>query len=105
MIYRDQKIRWGSYMKKWIEQLQYRWNGPVIETEDARLAGELRTAREEWIVATEQLNYVLDHDQIDYAIYALEAKEKRYEMLLRQAKKARLNLKDEKTGKVWEGSS
>lgn len=42
-----------------------------------------------------RLDYVADADQIDYAIYSLEAAEKRYEMLLRQAKHMRLSLRGE----------
>jgi hypothetical protein len=88
-------------MKKWINGLNKRWIKPMIASEDVLLAVELKKAREDWIIASQQINYVLEHDQIDYAIYALEAKEKRYEMLIRQAKRAHLNLMDKRTGKVW----
>lgn len=47
---------------------------------------EIRRAHGDWMAAHLKLDWVLEKDQIDYAIYALEAAEKRYEMLLRQAK-------------------
>ncbi len=47
---------------------------------------EIRKAHLEWTTAQQRLEWVVEKDQIDYAIYALEAAEKRYVMLLRQAK-------------------
>lgn len=47
---------------------------------------EVRKAHTDWLAAHQKLNWAMEKDQIDYAIYALEAAEKRYEMLLRQAK-------------------
>lgn len=47
---------------------------------------EIRKAHLEWTTAHQRLEWVVEKDQIDYAIYALEAAEKRYVMLLRQAK-------------------
>ena len=47
---------------------------------------EIRKAHADWKAAYMKLNWVLEKDQIDCAIYALEAAEKRYEMLVRQAK-------------------
>ncbi|MDF2926038.1 MAG: hypothetical protein K0R57_4952 [Paenibacillaceae bacterium] len=48
---------------------------------------ELQKAHTEWQAAHQRLDWAMEKDQIDYAIYALEAAEKRYVMLLRQAKK------------------
>lgn len=47
---------------------------------------EVRKAHSDWAAAYQKLNWATERDQIDYAIYALEAAEKRYEMLLRRAK-------------------
>lgn len=66
------------------------------------LIQEIEKAKREWAVAYAKLDYAVDHDQIDYAIYALEAAEKRYEMLLRSAKKERLSLRNETTGQILE---
>jgi|GEM_PF-2862565 len=54
--------------------------------ETEKLLTELREAHIEWKCAQQRLDYVRDVDEIDYAIFALEAAEKRYSMLLRQAK-------------------
>jgi len=68
--------------------------------EACRLIREIEKARREWAIAQQKLDYVAEPDQIDYAIYCLEAAEKRYEMLLRQAKKAKLSLLDPDTGRI-----
>jgi Protein of unknown function (DUF2508). len=51
------------------------------------LIRDIREAHRDWINAHRHFEYAAGFDQIDYAIYAIEAAEKRYEMLLRQAKK------------------
>ncbi|MDP5276844.1 DUF2508 family protein [Chengkuizengella axinellae] len=48
---------------------------------------EINRAKHDWIAAEKKFNYAVDKDQIDFAIFSLEAAEKRYEMLLKQAKK------------------
>jgi hypothetical protein len=53
---------------------------------------EIEKAKSDWISAQLKLDHVIEHDQIDYAIYSLEAAEKRYEMLIRQAKRMKLHL-------------
>lgn len=78
-----------------------------LETEDPflqkqQLLEELKEAKKNWQIARMKLDYVSDQDQIDYAIYALEAAEKRYEMLLRHAKKINLRAIDERTGRWME---
>lgn len=48
---------------------------------------EIRTAHWDWVSAQARLDWVTEKDEIDYAIVALDAAEKRYGMLLRQAKR------------------
>jgi hypothetical protein len=50
---------------------------------------DIKQAHKEWVLAQIQLDWALEKDQIDYAVYALEAAEKRYEMLLRLAKQTK----------------
>lgn len=64
-----------------------------LEKSKLLLFEELKEAKRDWINAGNKLDYVHEHDQVDYAIYALEAAERRYEMLLRKAKQ--LNLRAE----------
>ncbi len=89
-------------MKKWVEQFRVRKQSAVVSDENLALIEEIQQARERWTVANEQLNYVMEQDQIDYAIYALEAAEKKYDMLLRQAKKQKLNVLNEMSREVME---
>lgn len=49
---------------------------------------EIQEAHRDWMNAQQHFEYALGKDQVDYAIFAIEAAEKRYEMLLRQAKVA-----------------
>ncbi len=62
-----------------------------IHHEKENLLADIRKALTEWQIAQKRLDYIVEHDQVDYAIYALEAAEKRYEMLLRHAKKINLS--------------
>lgn len=74
-----------------------RWTGPLQRkpVEEARteisdeLVAEIWKAHQDWVVARQKLDYAKSHDQIDYAVYIIEAAEKRYDMLLRQAKQQR----------------
>jgi len=62
------------------EQTETRLREEQEMTEDVRRAeGELR-------VALWQFNEALGQDHVDYAIYSLEAAEKKLDMLLRKAK-------------------
>lgn len=58
------------------------------------LLQEIRKAHLDWQVAQHRLDYALEKEEIDYAIYALEAAEKRYEMLIKSAKREKLSLID-----------
>ncbi len=59
---------------------------PPAGNEHEALLRELRIAHREWACAQHRLDHVLGDDEIDYAIFALETAEKRYGMLLKQAK-------------------
>ncbi|QHT58884.1 YaaL family protein [Paenibacillus lycopersici] len=55
--------------------------------EQLALIDEINTAKREWENAQRFFEYAADSDQIDYAIYAISSAEKRYEMLIRKAKR------------------
>jgi len=54
--------------------------------ERRRLLEEVRRAQLEWTLAQWRFHDAIGYDQVDYAIYSLEAAEKKYGMLLRKAK-------------------
>jgi len=54
--------------------------------ERRRLLEEIRRAHLEWSLAQWRFHDAMGYDQVDYAIYSLEAAEKKYGMLLRKAK-------------------
>src|SRR5690625_1047772 len=51
--------------------------------EEDRLLNNLEIAKQEWHAARTRLDQVTAEAEIDYAIYAYEAAQKRYELLLR----------------------
>lgn len=55
--------------------------------EKVLLFHEIRRAHWDWVSAQARLDWVIEKEEIDYAIVALDAAEKRYGMLLRQAKR------------------
>lgn len=67
------------------------------------LLEEIRVAQAEWQHALYRLDYASGQDEIDYAIFALEAAEKRYEMLLRSAKQLNLHVLHVGLGRAAEG--
>jgi hypothetical protein len=80
-------MQWNamSFIKK---SLQARYNAKsALEAKDkCALIEEIGVARKQWAEAQARLDWAVGKDHIDYSIYALEAAEKRYEMLLRLAK-------------------
>ncbi|WP_138756155.1 DUF2508 family protein [Paenibacillus sinopodophylli] len=53
-----------------------------------KLRLEIAEAHREWESANRFFDYAVGNDQIDYAIHCIITAEKRYEMLLRTAKRA-----------------
>lgn len=73
-----------GWFKRWLEK---RNNPKVADKEkDDVLIEELWRAHKDWMVAQRKLDFAIDKDEIDYAIYITEAAERRYDMLIRQAK-------------------
>ncbi|WP_240415456.1 DUF2508 family protein [Paenibacillus periandrae] len=66
----------------------------LLNSEKIQLLQEIEKARLEWLTAQHRLDIVIEHDQIDYAIYALEASQKRLDMLFKQAKRMNLSAWD-----------
>lgn len=60
---------------------------PAATVELERLRKEIAEAHRDWLHAQHHFENAIGADQIDYAIYAVETAQKRYEMLLRQAKR------------------
>lgn len=76
----DMLQRWSFMRTKGREQVE-------AEHETEELLKEIQEAKQDWINAKRHFEYAEGQDQIDYAIFAIEAAEKRYEMLLRHAKR------------------
>jgi hypothetical protein len=63
-----------------------RGSATVESVERIRLIEDVRTAEKEWSLAEWRFQHALGEDHVDYAIYCLEAAEKKLDMLLRNAK-------------------
>ncbi|WP_274648522.1 DUF2508 family protein [Paenibacillus humicola] len=61
-------------------------NAAEENEEMMRLYEEIGQAKRDWENARRHFEYAMGKDQVDYAVFAIEAAEKRYEMLLRKAK-------------------
>ncbi|GIO14634.1 hypothetical protein J19TS2_41890 [Cohnella xylanilytica] len=58
----------------------------LLGTEKARLVREIREAERECAVARGRFEEAVEFDQVDYAVYSLEAAEKKLDILIRKAK-------------------
>lgn len=86
-------------MKQWIIKLwkkKERDREEALQNDRLLLVQEIRKAHMEWETAQRRFDYVVEKEQIDYAVFALEAAEKRFEMLIKQAKTMRIT-----AGEVW----
>ena len=78
-----------SLSRVWRKKVNSYWK----EEQEKRLQiyQDVLRAHAEWETAQMYFEYAVEHDQIDYAIYMLEAAERKYQIQLRQAKKIKLN--------------
>jgi hypothetical protein len=77
--------KWRHFYTKWFDSSDRQ--ARILDLKDRRsLVDEIAMARIEWSEAQDRLDWAMGKDHIDYSIFALEAAEKRYEMLLRLAK-------------------
>jgi len=81
----DFKVEQTVKRKKVVKEVEDKKVEPS-EAELNELQEELRLSKRDWDNAIRHFDYALGKDQIDYAIFAIGAAEKRYEMLLRKAK-------------------
>jgi hypothetical protein len=86
------KIKWTGIQtdKKFAEQTQ----SDALIKDKQLLLQEIREAHRNWVCAQAKFELALGVDQIDYAIIMLEATEKRYSILLKQAKELQFNTAD-----------
>ncbi|MBB6735862.1 DUF2508 family protein [Cohnella zeiphila] len=63
-----------------------RKNEAVVNEEKARMVEDIRLAQQECATARSKFDEALDFDQVDYAVYTLEAAEKKLDILIRKAK-------------------
>lgn len=93
-------------MKRWLKKWWIRGKVPKDEVrqEQVELVREIQKAHLEWTIAQKRLDYVVEKEQIDYAVFAMEAAEKRLEMLIKQAKNAKITTAEVCAGREVEGA-
>ncbi len=74
----------------WQQRMANRDERRAQQQRRAELLREIAIAHAEWESARSKLDCVDSKEQIDYAVYCFEAAQKRFEMLLRMAKRQRL---------------
>jgi hypothetical protein len=82
---------------------EQRQQSELVYREKTQLMQEIEKAHRDWITAHKRLDFVLEKEQIDYAVFALEAAEKRFEMLIKQAKTMQLSAFDVGRRRVIQG--
>nr|WP_246079660.1 DUF2508 family protein [Paenibacillus piri] len=91
-------------MRLWYRLTREQRRRQEMEQNDKwQLMQEIERAHMEWVTAQKRLDFVLEKEQIDYAVFALEAAEKRFEMLLKQAKNLNVSAADFHRGRAMEG--
>lgn len=71
-----------------VESMPFFWessNGG-LNTEEQNLRVSLEQARQEWLAARVYFDSVTDPELVDHAIFVIQATEKKYEFMLRQAR-------------------
>lgn len=89
-------MRWLT-IKCWFSSVQRQEVAEAIEHE--QLMDDIRQALREWERACARFQYAVGEDEVDYAIFTLEAAEKRVTMLIKKAKRDELHAL--KLGKGW----
>ncbi|MCM3786789.1 YaaL family protein [Neobacillus mesonae] len=77
----------------WLKTLGVKDNKMSMQEKQlgSEILDDIRVAHEEWLHAHLMFEEAVDQDQIDYAIFTLEAAERKYQMHLKRAKRIGLN--------------
>jgi len=89
-------VRWLT-IKRWFSGGHKQEVAEAIAHE--QLMDDIRQALREWERAHSRFQYAVGDDEVDYAIFTLEAAEKRVAMLIKKAKRNELHAL--KLGKGW----
>ncbi|MBE3552187.1 MAG: YaaL family protein [Kyrpidia tusciae] len=81
-------LRWARCKRRTRE-------GNEAERERAELLIEIRRTRDEWMRAQHLLDNVVEPELIDHAIYAVQAAQRKYEYLMKVARKQHLSVPPE----------
>lgn len=71
-----------------------------LAKEKQLLMQDLQLAKRQWYEARSRLDFLIDHEQIDQAIYTFEAAERHYNMLIKQAKSMGVDALDDNEEEV-----
>lgn len=80
------KGKWIDTLNSWLAQENWLVNDvePVVREPD--LLQTVEAARQDWLMAQMYYDNVSDPDLVDHAVYQMQAAEKKYNYLLKQAR-------------------
>lgn len=80
------KAKWLNNINSWLAPGNWLVNDAAPATPEPDLPQRIEAARQEWIMAQMYYNNVSDPDLVDHAVYEMQAAEKKYIYLLKQAR-------------------
>ena len=80
------KAKWLNNLNTWLAPENWLVNDTQSATSEPDLPQRIEAARQEWIMAQMYYNNVSDPDLVDHAVYEMQAAEKKYIYLLKQAR-------------------
>jgi len=80
-----------EWLKRWLGKSE---RSEQVSNQARALAREVWEAHRDWKAAEQNLNEAVEPDQIDYAIYMREATERRFNMLMREAREQELDMSE-----------
>ena len=80
------KAKWRAQLDTWLSVENWLPNDTEPVIHEADLAEIVEAARQDWLMAQMYYNNVSDPDLVDHAVYQMQAAEKKYNYLLKQAR-------------------
>lgn len=80
------KAKWLDTLNSWLAKEKWLIDESEPVAPEVDLPQIVEEARQEWIMAQMYYNNVSDPDLVDHAVYQMQAAEKKYTYLLKQAR-------------------
>jgi hypothetical protein len=81
------KAKWLEHLNSLLAPENWLVNDTHQEDKEVDLSEIVEAARQDWVMAQRYYNNVSDPDLVDHAVYQIQAAEKKYAYLLKQARR------------------